>query len=311
MCVDQIPGMAKFETHWAIAKGLGFVPDQAVPRRHYTEFEKNPAVDKQTLKKFRAFVRAQKPDVAVSFQCPWWVNYALWREGVKVRAGVRSQWHSYLFLNKGLRQKRSRALRHEADYNRELLEFALGLQPDTETPVLRMKAKENPELLKKHGLKEKKYAVVHPGMAGSALNWPIANYIEFIERKLQRKTVNEAQSDFRVVLSGTAADESWLRDIKKHFAKEPLVINLQGQLRTEDLLTVLEKAETVLAPSTGIAHLAASLGTKTVAIYSPIQVQHPRRWAARGRDVHILVPPLVEPVEKSMEQITVAQALDA
>lgn len=36
-----------------------------------------------------------------------------------------SQWHSYIFLNHGLRQSRTLAEKHEADYNFELMQFAL------------------------------------------------------------------------------------------------------------------------------------------------------------------------------------------
>ena len=302
MCVDQIPTLANYETHWIISKGLGFIPDHALPRRNYTEFTKDRDQDPQNHEKFLEFLKEHKPDIAVSFQAPWWVNFMLWKAGVPVRAGVRSQWHSFLFLNKGLRQKRSLAVKHEADYNRELLEFALDLPATLPTPVLKLKAKDNPELLKKFGLVEKDYAVVHPGMAGSALNWPIKYYIEFVEKKIETT---------KVVLNGTPADEKWLTDLKNHFDKDPRVISLQGKLNNEDMLTILEKAQMVLAPSTGIAHLAASLGTKVVAIYSPLRVQHPLRWAARGDQVKILVPDLIEPPEKSMATITPQNALEA
>ncbi|MEN0059029.1 MAG: glycosyltransferase family 9 protein, partial [Bdellovibrio sp.] len=55
---------------------------------------------------------------------------------------------------------------------------------------------------------------------------------------------------------------------------------------------VLGAAKAVIVPSTGIAHLAASLGTPVIGLYSPVRVQHPRRWAARGPQVKILMPPV-------------------
>ncbi len=278
LCVDQIPAMNDYEAEWAIAKGLGFIPEHAFPRRYFSEWTKN----KSSLKAFMAFLQKQQPDIAVSFQAPWWVNYALWKNRVPVRAGVRSQWHSYLFLNRGLRQKRSEALRHEADYNRELLEYALQAKPEKTTPVLKLKARDNPGLLLRHGLQAKNYIVVHPGMAGSALNWPIHNYIDYIEKVIAAKE--------KVVLTGTGTDEPWLKDIKTRFDKEPQVLCLQNKLTPPELLTILEKAKWLVAPSTGVAHMAASLGTPVVGIYSPIRVQHPRRWAMRGENVFVLVP---------------------
>lgn len=281
MCVDQIPAMQDFDAHWVIAKGLSFIPDHAWPRRNFSEFAK----DEKAFESFYNFVKDLKPDIAVSFQCPWWINYALWKARVPVRAGVRSQWHSYLFLNKGLRQKRSRSIKHEADYNRELLEYALGVKSNSDqkislTPILKLKAKENPELLARDSLIAQKYVVVHPGMAGSALNWPSREYIQYIERLLPNE---------KIVLTGTTADELWLKDLKKAFDKNPQVVSLQNKLSAPELLTILEKAKGVLVPSTGVAHLAASLGTRVIALYSPLRVQHPIRWAARGEHVQIFL----------------------
>ena len=277
LCVDQIPEMQSHSTHWLIAKGLGFVPDHAQPPRSYTELDKSNW--KLSLKSLLHLLKSQTPDIAVSFQAPWWVNFALWLARVPVRAGVRSQWHSYLFLNKGLRQKRSQAIQHEADYNCDLLRYALESRQQGPTPVLQLTAdiKQLPSVLH-----EQNYIVVHAGMAGSALNWGTHNYIELI-KSLRAKGK-------KIVLTGTPADEQWLSPIKEAFAQDSGVINLQSQLNASQLLAVLAKAQALVAPSTGVLHLAASLGTLCVGIYSPIKVQHPTRWQARGPRVLVHVP---------------------
>ncbi|WP_374034886.1 glycosyltransferase family 9 protein [Bdellovibrio bacteriovorus] len=278
--VDQVSFLEGWDKHWVIAKGLGFVPENADPQRKFLELQKDNA--KESLPKLRAFLREYRPDVAVSLQAPWWVSYALWAEGVPVRAGVRSQWHSFLFLNKGLRQRRSLAVQHEADYNLDVLKHALGISENVKTPVLKLTAPENPELLSKYQLTAKNYVVVHPGMAGSALNWPIAHYIEFI------RTVSETT---QVVLTGTPADEKWLTEIKATFKDHKNVLSLQNQLKATELFTVLKHAKAVVVPSTGVAHMAASLGAPVLGIYSHVRVQKPLRWAARGPQVHIFEAP--------------------
>ncbi len=93
-----------------------------------------------------------------------------------------------------------------------------------------------------------------------------------------------------MVLTGTPADEPWLKDIKEKFKGDDKVLSLQNQLKAAELLTVLKNAKAVVVPSTGVAHMAASLETPVLGIYSPVRVQHPRRWAARGKNVHIFVP---------------------
>lgn len=284
MCVDQVEFLRDCDVHWVIAKGLSFVPEHADPKRTYLELSKDdPSL---SIAKLRSFLRELQPDVAVSFQAPWWVNYALWREHVPTRVGVQSQWHSFLFLNKGLRQKRSQAVQHEADYNLELLEHAFNRSSArtelSRAPVLKFKAPADPELLENYRLKGRQYVVVHPGMAGSALNWPIGNYIELIKKLIETT---------QVVLTGTPADEPWLKEIKEVFQSQPKVICLQNLLNTSQLLTVLQNARVVIVPSTGVAHIAASLGTPVFGIYSHVRVQKPVRWAARGPRVHIFEAP--------------------
>lgn len=304
LCVDQVSFLKDCEVQWVISKGLSFVPNHADPRRQFIELSKDNW--QESLNQLRVFIRAFKPDIAVSFQAPWWVNCALWLEKVPVRAGVQSQWHSFLFLNRGLRQKRSRATQHEADYNLDLLQYAFSISQGSltePTPILKLEAPVNPGLLEKHQLENQKYIVVHPGMAGSALNWPIASYRELIE---------EVAKSTLVILTGTPADEPWLKDLKEHFKNHPRVRSLQSLLTPAELLTVLKNSQAVVVPSTGVAHIAASLEVPVVGLYSPLRVQHPRRWAARGKNVHILIPPNTDENTtdlQCMEKIKVADVL--
>lgn len=285
LCVDQVSFLKDCEVQWVISKGLAFVPENADPKRAFIELSKDDW--KNSLKALREFIRGFKPDIAVSFQAPWWVNYALWAEGVAVRAGVKSQWHSFLFLNLGLRQRRSHATMHEADYNKDLLAYACKASPAIETtPILKLVAPSSPGLLEKYQLAPKEYLVVHPGMAGSALNWPVPNYLQLIA---------EVSQSTQVVVTGTAADEPWLKEIKEKFKHTSRVLILQDKLSAKELMCILKNAKAVVVPSTGVAHIAASLGTPVLGIYSPVRVQHPRRWAARGDKVQIFMPKSQDP----------------
>lgn len=314
MCVDQADFLKDCEVRWVISQGLAFIPENADPKRTFVELSKDNW--RISLQKLRLFIREFQPEIAVSFQAPWWVHYALWIEGIPTRAGVQSQWHSFIFLNKGLRQGRSRAIQHEADYNFELLRYAFKQPANSQavTPVMKLLAKSNSSLLDQYGLRANSYVVVHAGMAGSALNWPAKYYIELIEQLMSKGV--------KVALTGTPADESFLKDIKKYFANdlgaleskdsktESLIVNLQNLLTATELFTVLKNSKAVVVPSTGVAHMAASLGAQVMGLYSPVRVQHPRRWAARGEKVRIFVsanetPPYVN----VMEDIKVSDVL--
>lgn len=273
--VDAHPALQGHEVRWVIARGLGFLAKSAVPPRDATELEAKSSASRRELERL---VSAWKPDLAVSFQAPWWVSWTLWKCRVPVRAGVRSQWHSFLFLNRGLRQKRSEALRHEADYNRELLEYALDAEAAS-TPILRLSAPST-GVAGRLSL-PKSYVVVHPGMAGSARNWAQKNYVSLI-RRLSPK--------IPVLITGTPADEAFLTEIRRDCPEGDSIRWLVGSLSSAELLEVLASAKGVVAPSTGVAHLAASLETRSLVFFSPVRVQQPRRWAPRGEHVDVRVP---------------------
>jgi len=274
--VDQLVG-SKYNIVWMISKGLGFVAQSSVPPRQFIELDKSKPWNSFWI--LFEFLKETRPELAVSFQGPWWVSFALWIARVPKRVGRFSQWHSFLFFNSGLRQKRSLSEKHEADYNADLVNQALE-QSSQPAPILKLQAPPISRLLSEHRLEKKNYFVVHPGMAGSALNWPIPNYIQLIRELLEKGEI--------VAVTGTAGDEPWLSEIKSLFRDHLGFRNLQNQLSSLQLLEVLAEAAAVFAPSTGVLHLAASLGTPVVGIFSPVKSQSSVRWKARGPKVKIL-----------------------
>ncbi|NUM59137.1 MAG: glycosyltransferase family 9 protein [Bdellovibrionaceae bacterium] len=275
---------------WIINNGTEFIADHCVPAKDYLSLNPKKAI--QSFLLLFQFLKKNSFEVAFSFQAPWWVNAALFFAKVPYRYGVLSQWHSFLFLNKGLRQKRSLAQKHEADYNYEIVDKALrenSTAPLT-TPVQKMDAPENVFLLHRFELKEKSYVVLHPGMAGSALNWPEEKYLSLIVALLDK-------TSFQIVITGTPMDENYLRTIKSTFKNHSRVIILQNKLSATELLVILKSSKAVVAPSTGVLHLSASLGKKTIGIFSPIKVQHPTRWAARGEKVSLFYPQVSCPAD--------------
>lgn len=279
--VDQILDESQFEVTWVVQKGLGQVVDLGAKKRNYIELDKsNP---KEASQQFQKFLKEFKPDIAISFQGPWWVSFELFKARVPVRSGVYSQWHSFLFLNQGLRQSRSKAEMHEFEYNKQLVLKTLNLKEDRRFHYFEIsKPAADLSLLQKFNLTSKNYIVVHPGMMGSALNWSQAKYIEYIQSQIEK---NET-----LCITGTAADEPYLTEIKLKFQNHPQVRWLQNQLSLKELILILSESKKVIAPSTGVAHLAASVGTEVHGIYSPVRVHHPRRWAPRGPNVTVYLP---------------------
>jgi ADP-heptose:LPS heptosyltransferase len=308
--VDEHPVLCAQRVHWFISHGLSFVTDQAVPARAATEWKRR--FTPGTFLRMLAWLRREQPRTIVLLHNPWWVSFAAWLAGVPERIGRRSQWHGFLFVNLPIRQKRSASDRHELDFNFDLVEWGfnrLGVLSSSDLAqrkqtYLRLKAESADTTLAARDLKPRAYRVVHPGMAGSALNWPSAYFRELIE---------SLATDSTVVITGTKMDSKYLGSLKS-LRENPHVKWLVEQLGTRELLGVLEGARSIVAPSTGVLHLAASLGTPALGIYSPRKVEHPRRWGPKGPHVKYLMPELAEgePAAPSvMERITPAQVREA
>lgn len=292
---DQILDSNVYDVTWVVQRGLGQLLDLSEQKIKYFEIDKTKP--NYSKKVFSVFLEKNKFDIAVSFQCPWWINFELFKHRIQKRIGVLSQWHSFLFLNQGLRQKRSQATKHEFEYNLELVEKITGpINSDQQNLVFKFRKPSSTAVLDQLNLKN--YTVIHPGMMGSALNWSQDQYILEIQKHIDyHKTV---------VVTGTDADEPYLSKIKLIYEKHPSVRWLQSKLNLQQLIEIIYFSEKLIAPSTGVAHIAASLGKNISAIYSPILVHHKTRWAPRpislSQNIHIFSPDVHCPAQKSCLQ---------
>lgn len=298
--IDQV--FTQDQVQWVISPGLLPITQTAYPKRNAVELGSKFSF--LNLKSLIMIILQFKPDAILTIQSPWWVGLVAFILNVSYRITVKSQWPSFLFYNFPLRQKRSQSKQHEYEYNLDLALHAhmqLKKNSDSEKKALlisetkelrsslkklhlQLKLDENFDLSILNSKLKNSYIVVHPGMAGSALNWQQEQYIDYI-----LKFIVQNPNHF-VVVTGTAADEIYLNKIKKQLSCNSQLIWLDEKLSLIELMYVLKNADCVIAPSTGILHLAASLNVPSHGIYSPIQVHHPVRWAARGLKVRTYLP---------------------
>lgn len=298
--IDQV--FAQDQVQWIISPGLLPITQIANPKRNASELSSKFSF--ANLKSLIMIILQFKPDAIITIQSPWWVGLVAFILNVSYRTTVKSQWPSFLFYNFPLRQKRSLSKQHEYEYNLDLALHAYQqlhqhsdlqqkallisktkeLQSSLKELHLHLKLDENFDLSTLNTQLKNSYIVVHPGMAGSALNWQQEQYIDYI-----LKFIVQNPNHF-VVVTGTTADNIYLNKIKKQLSYNSQLIWLDGKLSLIELMYVLKNAECVIAPSTGILHLAASLNVPSHGIYSPIQVHHPVRWAARGLKVRTYLP---------------------
>jgi ADP-heptose:LPS heptosyltransferase len=224
--------------------------------------------------------RAADYRIAVALHSHWKIAAALYAARVPYRVGPRSKPHSYLFYNRGVRQRRSQVEMHEADYNLQLLR-RLGIRAATRTVAPKVHLSDEARAGAREWLRARGFdpaagaplVAVHSGMAGSALNWPEAHYADLI-RALTRDGVKVLATFGPSEGALRARMEQALGDV----AGEVIFHGGPESGPIDQLAGVLSWTHLVIAPSTGPLHLAVALGKRVVTFYPPIRVQSAIRW---------------------------------
>lgn len=224
--------------------------------------------------------------------------WKIFRRKIAVRVGLYSKPASFLFLNGGIRQKRSSSGKNEAESNLELaqlLAWRLGTEQkfsktESVLPINEKARTKAVEVLSQIGIsKESTLVIFHPGMRGSALNITAQGYLSLMKEMENR--------GYKVVLS-QGPEKQDLELKVKILQLRPNSPVLSG-LSLAELAECFRLAKWVVAPSTGPLHLAHWVGVSTLGIYSPVKSQHSIRWAPWGGKIpsKILMPQVTCPAE--------------
>lgn len=235
------------------------------------------------VRRLAAQLRGLGCDAAVMVHPTPRLALAVCLAGVPIRIGTAYRVYSFLF-NRRIHEHRSRPpWKHEAVHNLNLLR-PLGVSATEVSPVRwQVSAEEAADidrLLQDAGVCETKLVVIHPGNAGSALNWSASQYGELARRL--------AADGVRVLLTGSAGEAGLTARVAA--AAGPGAIDLAGKLTLAQLAALLSRCRLYVGSSTGPTHLAAAVGTPVLALYSPLRSNAPARWAPLGRQVAVLQP---------------------
>lgn len=199
-----------------------------------------------------------------------WAAY-LARVPIRVATGFR--WYSML-ANRWVFDHRSDFMRHESDYNVEMLR-GLGLSPrPVSRPVLRVTEEEGRAGEDRWlGLPHPR-VVIHPG-GRSARRWRPAHFRDLAFRL--------AHTGYGVVLTGNDRERiEFERDTLSTTVVPAGISNLMGCLSVRELMAVIAKAHVVVSGATGPAHLGAAVGTPVVSLFDPRKNNLPVRWKPLG-----------------------------
>jgi ADP-heptose:LPS heptosyltransferase len=126
---------------------------------------------------------------------------------------------------------------------------------------------------------ERPLVVIAPASNSTLRDWPPARYAALMQLLLDR-------TEARLALVGAPDQHGLLAGIAAEATPRARVENLAGSLSWPDLPALLAHADLVICNNSGVAHLAASAGTRLLAIYSAShQIEE---WGPRGPRAHVL-----------------------
>ena len=204
--------------------------------------------------------------------------------GVPIRVGTAYRAYSFLF-NRRVRQHRRRPpWQHESRYNIELLgplDITAAAPTQLSWQVTSAEAAAVDALLRAHSVGTP-FVVLHPGNAGSAMNWAPAQYADLGARLAAQHT--------RVVVTGGPAETALTAQVADAIGTG--ACDLGGRLTLPQLAALLRRCALYVGSSTGPTHLAAAVGVPVLALYSPLRSQVPVRWGPLGPGVRVMQPPV-------------------
>ncbi|MFZ4401943.1 MAG: glycosyltransferase family 9 protein [Bacteroidales bacterium] len=203
---------------------------------------------------------------------------------ITFRIGTSHRTYHWLNCNCFVNLSRKNSSLHESQLNTQLIK-PLGIDNDynltqiasffgfNEIQVL-------PEKFSNLLDNERFNLILHPKSKGSAREWGLENFGKLIEILPEDK--------YKIFISGTS-DEAALMKTEILDKYNDKIINLCGKLKLAEFISFIEKADGLIAASTGPLHIAAALGKNALGIYPPIRPMHPGRWKAVGKNAHYFV----------------------
>jgi len=229
-------------------------------------------------------LRRWRPDAALVLPPSFSSAYFAWRTGAPVRAGYAHDARSIL-LTHALR----RGARGDLHLSREFLRLGeiLGAS-STQLPPLRPteeSLRSARALLDRHGLAPgEPYAILAPRSAwGPAREWPAVRFAA-AGRGL-------ATRGCRVVVCGTAGERDSCAAVAE--AVGTAACSVAGETDLPELAALCAGAALAVCNDSGVAHLAAAVGTPTVQLYGSASSAWTHALGPRAEVIHR--PPVCSP----------------
>ena len=207
----------------------------------------------------------------------------------KLKIGPLSKLKSFFTFNKGVLQKRSKSIKHEAEYNLDLIKkldkklFEERFEINTAIYLDKNNIESAEQFFKDNNI-GKKVLVVNPFMGGSAKNISDDQYAQLLTKLIDR------EKDLDVIITAHISDEDRGLSLIEKIGRERIYLFANGG-ELLNIGAVIDKSKVYFGGSTGPTHIAGSLQKSIVALYPKKPSQSPTRWGVFGNDdVTYIIP---------------------
>jgi ADP-heptose:LPS heptosyltransferase len=182
--------------------------------------------------------------------------------GVPIRVGWRAKGYGHS-LSAGFPDDRAVAFRHEVENNLRLLEplgiaAKDGVAPRFPTRETESGRKQLDAFLAAEGLpRSEPLLVIHPGSFSPRVRWGLEKFAELAGRAMRE--------GIRVVLLGSGGEAPLVEEVWRKSGEK--AVRAVDRFDLQGLVSFLGHARAFVGNSTGPMHIAASTGTRTLAIF--------------------------------------------
>ncbi len=232
---------------------------------------------------FAGKLRKKKFDLVIHLHATNRMHQITFLAGIPVRMGWTRK--SAGLLTHGQKDIKSEGLKHEAEYNFELLK-PLGIETpaafETFVPVSDRAHKSLGELTAHLGIPEDKpWVVINPSSSCPSKMWPVSRFAELVD------ALGEQFAPVVMIIGGPK--DKGLAEKMRLCSKYAGLFDLTGKLSLGMLSILLKKSNLLISNDSGPVHIASAVGTPVISIFGRNQPGlSPQRWRPLGKDARVI-----------------------
>jgi heptosyltransferase-3 len=252
--------------------------------RHFDGFLDWEEVSQAPVRQQAEFLSQYNIDVIVHVKPRHAVATAAKRANIPHRVGAADRLFHLLTCNHLPYQVRRWSQLHEAQLNIRLLKPLLrkvDYALDELEPYLGFdRIKPYRGLAERYLSRERFNLILHPKSLGHAKEWNVSNFAALIQRL--------PYEQYNILVTGTrkegeALHQNLLGPLGDHLH------NLTGQLTLSELVSLISRADGLIAASTGPLHIAAAAGIYALGLYVQKRPLYPGRYGPIGEHARAMV----------------------